>query len=280
MKNTKANRIKYLQQQLQLLGKRGDILSVAKELNNALSKKRQVIIIKRWSELRSELGSELRSELGSELRSELGSSTFEYYENVWPIFINEFYPQLKVLQKNKNKIDALRKIVRAGNAYIWLSKKKLYVLPFPETSLDETKRLHSEASYALKFADKKTYWLNGVKLDKSLWTKIVKRKLSFKECSSISNMEQRMIALKYMRIDKLLKGVKAKLLDSKRGYELYEIKDIFNQTEYAVKYKDTSTNRIYLSFVNTRVGKRGRVLDCMAWKFGFKGEKFKFDKES
>src|SRR4030043_489987 len=116
MKNTKANRIKFLRKQFELLGKKGNLLKAANDLNNALSKKRQVVIIRRLSELRSEFRSELRSELWSEFRYK----TWEYFENNWPLFVNEFYPQLKVLQKNKNKLEALKAIVEAGNAYIWI----------------------------------------------------------------------------------------------------------------------------------------------------------------
>src|SRR3990167_5432223 len=165
MENTKENRINYLRSQFSLLGKRGDLESAGNKLNEALIKKRQVRVISKWSEFlselssefsselrseglwsefwselwseflsefssefSSELSSEFSSELWSELRSEF-SSIFEFYENNWILFINEFYPQLKVLQRNKNKIKAIKDIVNAGNAYIFMTKKTLYLLP-------------------------------------------------------------------------------------------------------------------------------------------------------
>src|SRR3972149_5538689 len=171
MENTKENRINYLRSQFSLLGKRGDLESAGNKLNEALIKKRQVRVISKWSEFLSELSSEFSSELRSEV-----SSIFEFYENNWILFINEFYPQLKVLQRNKNKIEAIKDIVNAGNAYIFMTKKTLYLLPFPEVSLLD-KRLHNETQYALKFADKETYWLHGIKFDRDLWFSVVQRKM-------------------------------------------------------------------------------------------------------
>src|SRR4030042_5790556 len=205
MKNTKANRIKFLRKQFELLGKKGNLLKAANDLNNALSKKRQVVIIRRLSEL--------RSELRSELWSEFLYKTWEYFENNWPLFVNEFYPQLKVLQKNKNKIEALKAIVEAGNAYIWINKKKLYVLPFPEIYLDDNKRFHNTKDYALKFADKKTYWLFGVKFETPLWSRVTKGLITAKEILGLENMEQRMAALKVFGAEKLLEELKAKLVN-------------------------------------------------------------------
>jgi len=238
--NTKQQRIEFLRKQFKMLGKNKENLeSAVNELNKVLSRKRQVVIIEKWSELKSELSSELKSELwselwfelrselwselwfelkselwsefwfelkselwseflselksefwselsselwselsselwselSSELGSELSSEFFEYYENNWIIFINEFYPNLKVLQKNKRKVEAIRKIVEAGNAYIWISREKLYILPFPEVHLNERKRLHNLSGYALKWLDKETYWIDGVKFNKDLWKK-------------------------------------------------------------------------------------------------------------
>ena len=326
MEDIKRKRIEFLRNQFKMLGKNQDKLELAaSELNNALSRKRKVVIIKKWSnelmsELRSKLGSELRSELGYELWSKLGSElwselgyelwsklgselrseleselwselgselwselgselwselgselwfdTFGYWENNWILFINEFYPHLKVLQKNKRKVEAIKKIVEAGNAYIWISKEKLYILPFPEIHLNEKKQLHNLNGYALKFADKETYWIEGVKFDKDLWQKVVGKKMSFKEIMAIKNIEQRMVALKMMDAEKLLKESKAKLLDkSEKGNELYLIENVFSQPAYFLKYVCPSTGRVYVSGIDPNVAQQNPNADyCMSWK--------------
>jgi len=280
MEDIKQKRIEFLRNQFRMLGKNQDKLELAaNELNNALSRKRKVVIIKKWSnelgsELESELWSELRFELGSELRFELGFELrlriFEYWENSWILFINEFYPHLKVLQKNKKKIEAIKKIVEAGNAYILISKEKLYILPFPEVHLNERKQLHNLNGYALKFANKETYWIEGVKFDKDLWQKVVDKKMSLQEIMAIKNIEQRMVALKIMGAEKLLKESNAKLLDkSEKGNELYLIENVFSQPAYFLKYQCPSTGRVYVSGIDPNIAKQIPNADyCMVWKLG------------
>src|SRR3990167_5208196 len=267
MENTKENRINYLRSQFSLLGKRGDLESAGNKLNEALIKKRQVRVISKWSEFLSELSSEFSSELRSEglwsefwseLWSEFWSefsSIFEFYENNWILFINEFYPQLKVLQRNKNKIEAIKDIVNAGNAYIFMTKKTLYLLPFPEVSLLD-KRLHNETQYALKFAYKETYWLHGIKFDRDLWFSVVQRKMTFKEVMGLINIEQRMATLKVYGAEKLLEDSNAILISkSGKGNELFLIDGVFSQPAYFLKYACPSTERVYVSGVDPEIGK-------------------------
>ena len=314
MENTKENRINYLRSQFSLLGKRGDLESAGNKLNEALIKKRQVRVISKWSEFLSELSSEFSSELRSEglwselwsefwselwseLSSELSSeflsefssefsselwselrsefsSIFEFYENNWILFINEFYPQLKVLQRNKNKIEAIKDIVNAGNAYIFMTKKTLYLLPFPEVSLLD-KRLHNETQYALKFADKETYWLHGIKFDRDLWFSVVQRKMTFKEVMGLINIEQRMATLKVYGAEKLLEDSNAILISkSGKGNELFLIDGVFSQPAYFLKYACPSTERVYVSGVDPEIGKTHDPDECMAWKYSITKEEY------
>ena len=279
-KKSKEYRIKWLREQFERL-KQGINLPKLKlasnELNKNLLKKRQVIIVKKWSELGNELWSELWNELWSELRSELGNELgyyywiWEYYENIWPIFINEFYPKLKVLQKNKNKIEALKKIIEAGNCYLIMNKSKLWIIPFPEIKVNQNKKLHSGTDYALKFLDKKSYWLFGVKINEPLWQKIISKQITFQEILGLKNIEQRMVAMKQMGAKWLLKEANAKLIDkSKRGNELYLIDKVFSRPAYFLKYKDKSTDREYIKGINPTFAKTPQELtadNAQAWSF-------------
>ena len=131
-------------------------------------------------------------------------------------------------------------------------------------------RLHSETQPAVEWETEKYYLLWGVKLNKDLWQKIVSKTLSFKEIMSIQNIEQRMVALKMMDAEKLLKESKAKLLHkSERGNELYLVENIFSQPAYFLKYKCPSTGRVYVSGIDPRVAKQNPDADfCMSWKLG------------
>jgi len=304
-----------------MLGKNQELLSIAAEkLNKSMLKKRQVVIIKKWSELGNELGNELggelrnelrgelrnelrnepwselgselgnelgnelrnelRNELWNELRNELWCSTWEFFETNWVLFIHEFYPQLKVFQKNKNKIEALKAIAEAGNCYIWLSKTKMYVLPFPEVHLLD-KKLHNDKGYALKFADKETYWLNGIKFDYDFWHRLICHVANAKEILNLSNIEQRMAALKYYGSDKLLKELKSEIIDKMQpDYELHRIDNVFSQPAYFLKYSCPSTGRIYVSGIDLQVGKLNDVASALAWKFGLNKNEYKLTGES
>ena len=194
--NTKENRLAYLRQfyqrMLSPVDKQG-ILEAVEELNNALSKERQIVFTEKGAELGTELGTELWAELGTELRAELVTELvaelgaelgnelrselkveFIFYSFYWIDFINNFYPQLEIFKKTAKKVAAIRKLVKAGNAVVWITKTKIYVLPFPVIRIDERKRLHSETSPALLWLDKQTYWLYGRKMEKELWEKISK----------------------------------------------------------------------------------------------------------
>jgi len=113
-----------------------------------------------------------------------------------------------------------------------------------------------------------------------IWNDIVP--MTFKEIAQLTNVEQRRIAINYMGIDKLVSQVKPKLLDRqvidktttwitengevetlnfKDTYELYEVKrevllgdKAFNALNefYYVKFKDTSTDREYMIWVDIR----------------------------
>ena len=262
MENTKENRLAFLHQQFTPLTQGVDqekLLIAVGKLNGSLSRKRKVVVITKGSELGSELWSEPRFKI------------WEYFESIWPIFIREFYPQLKVIKRNKKKIDILQQIVEAGNAYIWISKKNLYVLPFPEIHLDN-KRLHNDKGSALKFADKKTYWLYGIKFDHKDWKWVVSKKVDPKFILSLDNIEQRMAAIKLKGAEWLIKNTKAKRIGkkSKKGNELYLVKGIFNRDAYFVKYSCLSTGRVYFSGVAPDFANSPEELtadNAMAWKY-------------
>jgi hypothetical protein len=99
---------------------------------------------------------------------------FSFDDFAWVVFCHKFYPNLEVFKENKEKVEAMKAIVEAGNAYVWLSKTKMIVLPFPEIYLDSQRRLHNEKGYACKILGRKTYWIHGKKYSKKEWLKVIK----------------------------------------------------------------------------------------------------------
>lgn len=120
------------------------------------------------------------------------------------------------------------------------------------------------------------YFLNGIAFNKELWTNVVSKKLNFKDCMAIPNIDRRMMALKYLDADKLLKGADAELIDhSTKNNRLYLIKKIFSEDAYFLRYECPSTGRIYLSGVNPKIASETKDADnCMAWKHNMDKEQY------
>ena len=133
-------------------------------------------------------------------------------------------------------------------------------------------QLHCDDRPAIGWRDGyELYFLDGIELSKELWEKITQKKLSYKEIMELENIEQRMIALKYMDSGEMLKSVNAKLLDkSENGNELYLVEKLFDGFDkaYFLRYSCPSTGRVYLSGIEPEFAEKNINADvCMGWKF-------------
>lgn len=139
-----------------------------------------------------------------------------------------------------------------------------------EIHRDAQNRLHSENGPAVKFGDGyefRSLW--GVRFPVDLHNQVCSKEMSGKEILKIENIEQRMAALKLRGPEKLIEEMDAKhIATSERGNSLYFIKELFSTPAYFLKYKDPSTERIYISGVDPEIGICGDPDACMAWKFG------------
>ena len=153
----------------------------------------------------------------------------------------------------------------------------LYCVPTPLVLLDTNNRFHSDEKPAMRWkGGAELYYLHGVKLEKDMWNKIINKELSGKEIMALENMEQRMVALKYMNADAMLATMNAELINSSmRGNWLYRVPEgIFSTEAYFLKYTDPSTGRVYISGVDPEVAKQGNADMCMGWKFGLAPEQY------
>jgi hypothetical protein len=143
---------------------------------------------------------------------------------------------------------------------------KLYLVPTPIVRIDERNRFHSLTSPAIRWKNgAEFFYLNGVNFEKDLWEKVVNKTISSKEVLSLDNIEQRMAALRVIGVEKILET--ATLIDHAKGYELYQIKNIFTITAYYLKYADPSTGRVYISGIDPKVGVKKSAIKALAWKF-------------
>jgi|APSaa5957512535_1039671.scaffolds.fasta_scaffold00325_44 hypothetical protein len=142
---------------------------------------------------------------------------------------------------------------------------------------DDQSRLHSTDSPAIIWQNNtKEYYFYGEKVSESLWEKTVSGKITWLEVMSIKNIDQRTAVIAVIGSERILEMADAELIDkSKRGNELYRIiiknEDARNTIILAVKYKDPSTDRVYISFVPGIDDNRDPIETAdhaMAWKGG------------
>jgi uncharacterized protein DUF6745 len=188
----------------------------------------------------------------------------------------DYFRRIGVINDDKN-FNMFRDMIRAG---IWAPcyyEHRVLVCRLPtKVSKDEQGRLHCITGPAVQWRDGlDQYFLHGVDFGQNLhndmsepelWKNVVSKNLSFKEIVEISNIEQRYAVLKLYGAEKLLQEAGAQRIDkSKRGNELYKIENlILGRALKLLKYKDPSTDRIYVSFVPYQYEKADAA---MAWKF-------------
>ena len=125
------------------------------------------------------------------------------------------------------------------------------------------------------------YFIHGVYFKKDEWIKIINNEISATDLLKMKNKEKQRAALSVYSLEKLIQELGAKVIDiykNKRdGNEitLYQIKkekvDLDENLHY-LKYKDSSTDRVYISGVPPNIKKANQA---MAWKFGLTVHEYK-----
>jgi len=133
---------------------------------------------------------------------------------------------------------------------------------------DQNYRLHNENGTAVEWRDGyKVHALHGICLEETLYNKIVNKQFNLQEILSLENIEHRMLALKYDP-EKITITPQASLINSNKGTDLFLVKEIFTQDAYFIKYKDPSTDRVYISGVDPKVAEETKDAEkCRLWKF-------------
>jgi hypothetical protein len=234
----------------------------------------------------------MENQVGSQVGNQVGSQVLEYfpfsaYGSIWDfgwLSSYDFFDRLGLDLIRNNDFHRFKELMQAGIYDMIQLDRYCIVCELPKTlSRDEQNRLHSNSEPAIAWEDGyKQHYLNGIYLPEELWKKITKKTLSFKACMAIENMEQRMIALKYLDPEKLLKQSRARSVDHIRGYELFMIEKIFPSRQYFLKYTCPSTGRVYISGIDPQVGEKKSAIAALKWKFFLEDEEREtlFDQES
>ena len=173
----------------------------------------------------------------------------------------------------------------------------IHCLAKPKVRTDDVYRPHSTNSPSISWKWTKIHCLYGVYFDEKLFYEIVDRKLDGKKIISLTNMEQRRVAMDIYGIEKLMESLDKKLVDkSSRGNELYRINLGYSSnsiqisrrmsewapnteqiTGLVLKYSCPSTGRIYFSGIPEFNDNEQRIKSAdqaMAWKFGLSEEEY------
>ena len=208
------------------------------------------------------------------------------YDFDWYIFEFEYCKNpdkdLKPNENDKKYLEYCELLMQAkehGMGYRVAWEDTLYLVPTPLVLIDEQNNFHSITDPAIRWkGGSELFYIHGVNFDKKLWKKIVEKTIKPKELLGLSNIEQRMVAMKVYGMENLLSELNANLLDkSERGNELYLLQGLFpaNPDAYFLKYACPSTGRVYVSGIDPAYAKKNPKADlCMAWKFGLTGEEY------
>ena len=219
-----------------------------------------------------QVGDQVWAQVGAQVRDQkLTNYTYAYVG--WNYFgwiaWAQFFKEIGI--KLTDKLEPFLKYLRS-NCFDFIPFNGLAIVcePPKRVSRDEQFRLSSNEGPCIEWSDGFKLWaVNGVFFEYELWEKVVNSKLSAKEVMALSNMEQRMIALKFAGAEHTLEAMGAKLVDkSTRGNELYLVENFFEEDPkaYFLKYSCPSTGRVYLSGIDPTFAPGKKADECMAWK--------------
>jgi len=197
----------------------------------------------------------------------VGASVWGSHEASWLSFYSFMHNELGI---DCSKLQGLWECTDKCGWFIPF-KDTVIISPKPSicntTYLRDRYVLHSEDEPSIYYCeDFQIFALWGVRLDKELHQKITTRTITATEVLALENIEQRMVALKYLGDNTILETLGSTLLNKQEGYELFRVNG-FEQKEYALRYSCPSTKRVYVSFVEPQIGEKGDPILAVASKW-------------
>lgn len=191
----------------------------------------------------------------------------------WYIY-QKFYFENGLLKKDKYSRELYKYIDNIVDTWMCLYFDGVAIVSRkPKIYINNNEFLHSDTLPAVQFNDGyELFFLNGVHFDKTLWSKIVNKKLSIKEFLDIKDVDQRTQALKYMSPEFIIEQAHGVLLDEYNkydihgeqvNYKLYKLPagEIFREDAYYCLFDCPSTRERHFEGVE----KSNTVAEAMAW---------------
>jgi hypothetical protein len=249
------------------------------------------------SQLRSQLSSQLNSQLYSQLDSQLKEINSDWYLSVWWLVWSGWYEygQYIGVKFDKEKYDLFMSFV-SNVGFIIPYKGIAFVSEAPTNISWRNGVLHNDAGKSIEYGDGwGIYDLAGVTFPEDLWQKVTSGTLTAQELAVIDDVDQRRIAMTYLKGEDFIKQMKAELIDEghpmfyehlpnrrirkhlylegmeseKEGIvvtnRLYKIKagEVYEHDKYFLHYLNPSTGEEHISFVTNYIKKVGKDADAL-----------------
>lgn len=164
-----------------------------------------------------------------------------------------------------------------ANVYDWIQLEGLAIgCPMPvHVMRDSDGQFHSTGGLAVEWSDGTgIYALHGVRFDRELHEVVTNRTIKAVDVVAIKNIEQRMAAMSFLGSTYVFDALGAKFIhQGLKGAKHYEV-ELAGQTEYFLRYNDTTDGQEFASCVDRDVGAKGDADECMAWKHHMTREQY------
>jgi hypothetical protein len=239
-------------------------------------------------QLRDQLGDQLydqlRGQLRDQLRGQLGyiANSLNNWNNLtvwWVAYTGWFdYGQYIGVNFDKELYETFMAFV-SNVGFIIPYKDIAFISEAPERITWNNRLLSYDHDKAVKYKDGwGLYCLDGVRFTKDEWTKIVNQEFTLGGLIKADmGADKSAVAMKYLRPDRLLEGMKAKLIDTgRKGTRLYQVDEFTHKvtggqkqgdTEYCIRMKHPSLDTEYIEWVEPKIGKQGSADLCQAKAF-------------
>lgn len=183
------------------------------------------------------------------------------YYGFYDYILNEIFPEKKADFPLLEKIIELNK---HSHYFVYFDNRVIVSQRPTSIKVDEEGRLHNELGPALEYADGyKIYALDGIRITEKqfMW---VKSKLDGSKIMSITNVEQRLVCIKYFGVGQLLSHLDSKVVDEYKDYKLHEV-TIEGDRNKLLEMQNPSEPKKHYEFVPPEITS---CKSAMAWRAG------------
>ena len=225
-----------------------------------------------YGQVRGQVYDQVSDQVSGQVRDQKLTAYYFAYEDLafasgWVAFY-DYFEKIGVVKHKAFK--RYKKMLKSGIFMTILFENVALACRRPKAvRRDDQGRLHSDQKPAIEWRDGyKLYYLHGQHVNESLWKRIVSQEMTLKDIMDIRNADERTMAFSMLRPDRLLEAMNAKLIHTGiKGTKLYQVDDfaekvlgdtsrIKNSTEYCMVMQDASTDRVFLEWVDPKIGQQ------------------------